>query len=109
MTDFHERRCYTCPGTIRLKACAGRTVETPGCTAEIPATLAIPTCDQCGDELIDAALAQKLDAILLEAQTPLPPEETASDNIDVDPAYLDPDFGLAPLTPEEFLRNLKDG
>lgn len=114
MSDFKPRRCRECgDGVIRPLAKEGRRVPYRDATALlVPATIEIPTCDHCGSEWIDHQTAVALDEALqplYEQETPLPPEEMASDNVEVDPAYLDPDFGLAPITSEEWLKKMKDG
>jgi hypothetical protein len=57
--------CADCGvGKIRPAARAGRTTRYKTLVLAIPADLAIPTCDNCGAEWIDAATAAALDNAL---------------------------------------------
>jgi hypothetical protein len=51
MSEFKPRRCRECgTGTIRP-------------LAKVPSTVAIPTCDHCGNEWINAETAEALDQV----------------------------------------------
>ena len=69
MSEFKSRRCRECgEGVIRLLAKAGRRMPFRNLAAlPVPAKLAIPTCDHCGNEWIDPRTAQALDRALKEA------------------------------------------
>ncbi len=61
-------RCPSCnKGTLVEVARAGRVVPFRGVDVELPHDLAIPTCDRCGAESLDAETAAQLDAILFSA------------------------------------------
>ena len=66
MNNFKPRRCRECgEGTIRPVAKAGRKMPFRNIAALlVPATLAIPTCNHCGNEWIDPETAQVLDEVL---------------------------------------------
>jgi hypothetical protein len=61
-----ERRCHSCgTGSIRSLARSGRRVRYKTMAAlEVPAEVAIPTCDQCGAEWLTESTARVLDAAL---------------------------------------------
>ncbi|HCF58412.1 MAG TPA: hypothetical protein DFS52_10515 [Myxococcales bacterium] len=63
------RRCPICgEGEIREVARSGRRLPYRNVPdLEVPADLAIPTCSACGEELIDAQLARRLDERLAGA------------------------------------------
>jgi Peptidyl-tRNA hydrolase PTH2 len=64
MNEFKLRRCRECgEGTIRAIAKPGRMTPFRNVTISVPDTLAIPTCDHCGNEFIDASTAEALDAL----------------------------------------------
>lgn len=112
---FKERRCHECgTGTVRPEAKAGRFVPYRDIKSiEVPAWVPIPTCDTCGSQWIDPETAHVLDEVLELAReqlvNPPPPEEMAGDNVDVDPKYLDPNFGLAPVAYDEWIKRLQEG
>jgi transcriptional regulator with XRE-family HTH domain len=65
MKSHVERRCRECGiGTIRPIARAGRRMRHKTLELEVPAALAIPTCDNCGAEWMDRATAKEIDAAL---------------------------------------------
>jgi hypothetical protein len=66
MSEFKPRRCRECgEGLIRPLAKEGRRMPFRNMTAlRVPSTLAIPTCDNCGNEWIDPKTAQALDEAL---------------------------------------------
>ena len=66
MSDFKPRRCRECgEGMIRPLAKAGRTTPFRNMSAiAVPSTLAIPTCDHCGNEWIDPKTAEAIDEAL---------------------------------------------
>lgn len=74
MSEFKSRRCPECGGTIRLLAKPGRTMRYKTMMLSVPESIAIPTCDRCGEEWFDkrtsdaveAALSQKYDNSLRE-------------------------------------------
>ena len=58
-------RCSECGGDVELCAKPGRTREyRRGVALDVPAGFKIPTCTQCGNELMSAAIAKRLDALL---------------------------------------------
>ena len=63
MSDFNPRRCRECgEGMVRPLAKAGRTTPFRNMSAlAVPNTLAIPTCDHCGNEWIDPKTAEAID------------------------------------------------
>jgi NMD protein affecting ribosome stability and mRNA decay len=69
MTEPRTRRCRECgEGTIRSLEKAGRRMAFRNMAAvPVPATLAIPTCDHCGNEWIDPRTAALLDEALESA------------------------------------------
>jgi hypothetical protein len=66
MSDFKPRRCRECgEGMVRPLAKAGRKAPYRNMSAlAVPSTLAIPTCDKCGNEWIDPKTAEALDEAL---------------------------------------------
>lgn len=66
MSEFKPRRCRECgEGTVRPVAKAGRTMPFRNMAAlAVPSTLAIPTCDHCGNEWIDPKTARAIDEAL---------------------------------------------
>ncbi|MDB4967101.1 MAG: hypothetical protein JWN44_2790 [Myxococcales bacterium] len=59
-------RCGVCAGGILVEiARPGRTVPFRGVQIELPADFAIPTCDHCGAETLDAAGGARLDTMLM--------------------------------------------
>ncbi len=66
MSDFKPRRCRECgEGTVRPLTKAGRKTPYRNMSAlAVPSTLAIPTCDNCGNEWIDPQTADALDEAL---------------------------------------------
>jgi hypothetical protein len=66
MSEFKPRRCRECgEGTVRPVKKAGRKTPFRNLAAlPVPATLAIPTCDHCGNEWIDPKTAKALDEAL---------------------------------------------
>lgn len=66
MSDFKPRRCRECgEGTVRSLAKAGRKTPYRNMSAlAVPSTLAIPTCDNCGNEWIDPKTAKAIDEAL---------------------------------------------
>lgn len=69
MSQPKPRRCRECgAGTIRPLSKPGRRMPFRNMTAlPVPRTLAIPTCDHCGNEWIDAKTAAELDEALQRA------------------------------------------
>jgi hypothetical protein len=65
-TKVIERRCHACgEGRIRPLAKRGRRVRYKAIPSmEIPAEIAIPTCDKCGAEWLDHATAHAIDEAL---------------------------------------------
>jgi len=63
MGEFKPRRCRECgEGMIRPLAKDGRRMPFRNMAAlAVPSTLAIPTCDNCGNEWIDPKTAQAID------------------------------------------------
>ena len=62
------RRCPSCArGSLVEQARAGRVVRFRGVDIELPADLAIATCDRCGAEALDADAAATLDALVFSA------------------------------------------
>ncbi len=62
MKNNIDRRCRECGiGKIAPLARAGRKAQHRTMELEIPATIAIPTCDNCGAEWMDRAMARKID------------------------------------------------
>ena len=63
------RSCWHCPcgGTLVDVARPGRLVPFRGRQLEVPADFAIPTCDRCGAERLDAEGAARLDTLLLSS------------------------------------------
>jgi hypothetical protein len=64
---FHQEHaaCYACGGVVRSVAEAGRTAGYREYSdVAIPETLALPTCDNCGEMWLDDALCHALDAAL---------------------------------------------
>jgi hypothetical protein len=66
MSELKERRCHACgTGRVRRLKRPGRHVPYWTLPAlEIPASVAIPTCDSCGAEWIDRETARAIDAAL---------------------------------------------
>lgn len=66
MSEFKPRRCRECgEGTIVPLAKAGRRMPFRNMAAlAVPSTLAIPTCNHCGNEWIDPKTAQAIDEAL---------------------------------------------
>jgi len=66
---FKPRRCRECgEGTIKPMTKRGRTAPFKNLAAlPVPASIAIPTCDRCGTEWIDARTAKALDDALAGA------------------------------------------
>ncbi len=66
MSKFKPRRCRECgEGMIRPLAKVGRRMPFRNMGAlAVPSTLAIPTCDHCGNEWIDPETAEALDQAL---------------------------------------------
>jgi hypothetical protein len=66
MTDFRPKRCHECGvGKIRLLATPGRVARYRTIpNLEVPATFAIPTCDNCGAQWADEKNASALDSLL---------------------------------------------
>jgi hypothetical protein len=61
------KRCRACgAGTIRPARAKGRTQSYRGILLPIPEHIAIPTCDSCGAEWINRAVARAIDAALEE-------------------------------------------
>jgi hypothetical protein len=73
MTRYHTPPPRPCPlcgeGMLRPVARPGRTAPFRGVRLEIPADFAIPTCDRCQGESLDADTAARLDDKLLSAWT----------------------------------------
>jgi hypothetical protein len=71
MSEFKPRRCRECgEGTIRPVAKAGWKMPFRNMSAlSVPSTLAIPTCDNCGNEWIDPKTAKAIDEALQAAYT----------------------------------------
>ena len=58
-------KCPECGGIVVPLACAGRTTPYRKLKElQIPEDFEIPTCDKCGEEYINAELAEALDAVL---------------------------------------------
>jgi hypothetical protein len=66
MSEFKPRRCHECgEGTIHPLAKEGRRMPFRNMsTLLVPSTLAIPTCNHCGNEYIDQETAEALDEAL---------------------------------------------
>ena len=69
MSEFKPRRCRECgEGTVRPLAKADRRMPFRNMSAlAVPSDLAIPTCDNCGNEWIDGETAAAIDAALESA------------------------------------------
>lgn len=69
MSEFKPRRCRECgEGMIRPLAKDGRRMPFRNmATLAVPSTLAIPTCDNCGNEWIDPKTAQAIDEAMQSA------------------------------------------
>ncbi len=69
MSELKPRRCRECgEGMIRPLAKKGRRMPFRNMAAlPVPSTLAIPTCDHCGNEWIDRKTAEALDGALQSA------------------------------------------
>jgi len=69
MSESKPRRCRECgEGLIRPLAKKGRRMPFRNMAAlAVPSTLAIPTCDHCGNEWIDPKTAKALDEALQDA------------------------------------------
>ena len=68
MTGF-DTSCGRCKkGTLILVGRAGRVVRSGGADVAVPGNFMIPTCDHCGAERFDAAMAKALDAALTQAR-----------------------------------------
>jgi hypothetical protein len=62
MNKFQERRCRECgEGMVRLVAKPGRRTTYKFLELDVPADLAIPTCDHCGMEWHNDATAERFD------------------------------------------------
>lgn len=62
MKNNVDRRCRECGiGKILPVARAGRKAQYKTMELEIPATVVVPTCDNCGAEWMDRATARKID------------------------------------------------
>ena len=66
MSEFKPRRCRECgEGMILPLAKEGRRMPFRNMTAlAVPSTLAIPTCNHCGNEWIDPKTAEAIDEAL---------------------------------------------
>src|SRR5215207_7857889 len=66
MSELKQRRCRECgEGMIRLLAKQGRRMPFRNMAAlPVPSTLAIPTCNHCGNEWIDPKTAEAIDEAL---------------------------------------------
>ena len=66
MSEFKPRRCRACgEGMVRPLAKAGRRMPFKNMAAlPVPASLAVPTCDYCGNEWIDPKTAKAIDEAL---------------------------------------------
>lgn len=54
--------CPECGGKVRLLAVAGRRTQYKSLpNLDVPATLQIPTCEQCGEEWMNGATARAID------------------------------------------------
>jgi hypothetical protein len=71
MNEFKPRRCRECgEGMIVPLAKEGRRMPYRNMTGlAVPSTLAIPTCNYCGNEWIDPKTAQAIDEALQGAYT----------------------------------------
>jgi hypothetical protein len=71
MSEFKPRRCRECgKGSVRPLAKEGRRMPFRNMAAlPVPSTLAIPTCDHCGNEWIDPRTAEAIDETLQTAYT----------------------------------------
>ena len=71
MSEFKPRRCRECgDGMIVPLAKEGRRMPFRNMAAlAVPSTLAIPTCNYCGNEWIDPKTAQAIDEALQGAYT----------------------------------------
>lgn len=69
MSELKPRRCRECgEGMIRPLAKKGRRMPFRNMPAlAVPSTLAIPTCDHCGNEWLDPKTAERLDEALQAA------------------------------------------
>ena len=69
MSELKPRRCRECgEGMIRPLAKKGRRMPFRNMVAlPVPSTLAIPTCDRCGNEWVDPKTAEALDQALQRA------------------------------------------
>jgi len=69
MSEFKPRRCRECgEGMILPLATEGRRMPFRNMTAlAVPSTLAIPTCNHCGNEWIDPKTAEAIDEALQAA------------------------------------------
>ena len=57
--------CRECGiGLVRMLAVVGRTTPYKNLELEVPATLELPTCDNCGAEWLDHAATEALDDAL---------------------------------------------
>lgn len=64
---MNETKIMRCPedgGDVRLVAAPGRLYRHKTMLLELPEDVAVPTCSQCGEEYIDAALATRIDDAL---------------------------------------------
>ena len=65
MSKLNAMRCPQCgTGTIRPVARRGRKMRHKTMMLEVPAKIAIPTCDHCGEEWFDETTTEKVDAAL---------------------------------------------
>jgi hypothetical protein len=60
-------KCYECGGEVKMVARSGRLRPyRRGLEVLVPASLAIPTCQQCGGEYLDGAMSDAIDAAARE-------------------------------------------
>ncbi len=91
-------RCAECGlGTVRSSARAGRLAKYRTLSLPVPATLKIPTCDNCGTEWINDSTAKAIDASLgMEYHARMREVLTrALDDSDVPKAALERVLGLS--------------
>jgi hypothetical protein len=65
MSPFHAPRLCECGGRLTALRCRGRWAPFRGRQVEVPDDFAIPTCERCGVESLDAETAERLDEVLL--------------------------------------------
>jgi hypothetical protein len=69
LTSALDTRCPACnQGTIILVGRPGRIARLDGADVEVPRDFLIPTCDHCGADRLDPALANELVAALAKSQ-----------------------------------------